>query len=749
MSKKIKIAALFLAICLIISGFIGCKKEDAKFVGKVNGETIPDGLFMAMFNETLDTEYNNSDSPLDFTLQGEAFFEQIKEKKTESGKTYLEYFKEESLTKAKQVIVAKQMAVKSGKWLSNDKIKEYKAEAKADLEKYLTTYNNYGYSFGSINELAGLMFGMTANDYIEYYALNKGISEYETAMSKEIDITEEALKKFYEDNIDLYRVVKVRHSLFKTEGLSDDEAEELLKTVEGYIQQYNDGAMTMDEIVAKSEDKAQDGTVNNDGYYEVVADGSYVKEFEEWAIAQKEVSDKLEVVETTFGYHVMQCVEIKSLDDETVKKNAEEGYVLDAVAAIIIAESEKTEYNPANIDNKYIEKIILRSLTGDFDDEDEDATAGPSATPIEYDDAPADKTEIAKLGDKGLYKTYYKQFYSQAFSEIIVPELDIPDDMEVKDQYEYIKNFITTEKEEGVTYSKATKDRALELLLQFIVTRDIATGKDYGYTEEEIKNYEKEIDAGIDQMLSYYGSYYGVSTRDEFSEIYLGMKVSDYKLFYIDQLMVSEYSQDEIKKLTATDDEVSEYYNLNVDQYRTVTIRRILRLTVDSKGNPYTDEQKAEVYDVIKAIEAKINSGDSLAALAKAWSEDENVDTDEGLVDLTKLISEYDESTTDWIFTQTQIGAMTIVETEDGYELIVIEGITTLTESQGTVYDEDNVSSSAIKESISTVIVNDKYEKTIEEYIAENNLSLTDISWEIIQTVEDEYLSYEEETEDK
>jgi len=118
------------------------------------------------------------------------------------------------------------------------------------------------------------------------------------------------------------------------------------------------------------------------------------------------------------------------------------------------------------------------------------------------------------------------------------------------------------------------------------------------------------------------------------------------------------------------------------------------------------------------------------------------------LLDLIKESSDYDDDMKNWIFSQTEIGAKNVFETENGYEIIVIEGITTLTEQKGTVTDTEDISCKVVKEQISQLIINDKYNQSVKDYIAENNLSLTDINWDLAQKAEEAFLTYEEETED-
>lgn len=738
MKRKVKVALIILAVCLLVTCFVACKDKKVSYVAKINGENVPDGIFMAMFNEVLDEVYKQEDSGLDYTLEGEKFFDQLKKVKTESGEAYIDYFINESLSRAKLLIAAKQMAIADKKWLTDEEYKKYKDEAKSELEYYLSYYAQYGYAFESINHMAGMLYGMTANDYMEYYAINAGISAFQDKLGEGIEYTDEQLKAFYEENIELYRVVTVRHSLFSTEKLDDTKKAELLAEVEGYIEKYNNGEMTMDDIVKMSDD-------SEDGYYDVVANGQFVPEFEDWAVSRKEVSDALEIVETDYGYHVMQCTGIKGMEDEKVLASVELGYVDDAVSKIIEEEAKNEKYKVTDVDSKHAQKIILRSLTGDFEDEeDEDATAAPSATPVEYNDAPADTTVIAKIGDNIIYKSYYREFFAQAVSEVLLNDLEIPEDLEVKEQYEYVIEYMKKECEDGKTYSEVTHEKAMELLLKFMVTKKLAAESEHALTEEEIKSYMTELDTQIDQMLSYYGSYYDVSTRDEFMELYVGMKVEDYKQVYVDQIMVSDYSEAILKDITTSDEEISEYYIQHEEELKIVTVRRILRTTVDKDGNSYSDEEKAEVYKVVEAILGKIDAGDSLAAIAKAWSQDSGVDKDEGLADIIKEYSPYNDEISEWIYSQTEIGAKNVFETEDGYEIFVIEGITTLSEQKGIVSDEEYVNCDAVKEQITNAIKAEKFDKKIDDYIKENNLELSDIDWNAANDVEKDYFTYEE-----
>ena len=54
--------------------------------------------------------------------------------------------------------------------------------------------------------------------------------------------------------------------------------------------------------------------------------------------------------------------------------------------------------------------------------------------------------------------------------------------------------------------------------------------------EDKTKELE-QLDSQIDTMLQYYGTSYGVSTRDELMQKLVSVNVNDYKSIYIDQIL--------------------------------------------------------------------------------------------------------------------------------------------------------------------------------------------------------------------
>lgn len=97
-----------------------------------------------------------------------------------------------------------------------------------------------------------------------------------------------------------------------------------------------------------TEDVDSNGNPNNDGLYEgIVASSSYVEGFLDWAIDESRKTGDVEIVETTFGYHIMYYVQSQG---ETWEQNIKDQILSDASDNLI-----------TKIDNEYISKINMNN----------------------------------------------------------------------------------------------------------------------------------------------------------------------------------------------------------------------------------------------------------------------------------------------------------------------------------------------------------------------------------------------------
>lgn len=151
-------------------------------------------------------------------------------------------------------------------------------------------------------------FGITLS---EFEKMNKDAILAQKMYTKEIENTnvpEEEIRKRYDENVKSFDAVTVRHILISTvnqetgEALSDEkikEAEDKAKDILAKVKAGEDMKKLAKEY---SDDKP--AVDENEGEYKFTKDENYVPEFMEWAFNAK-VGD-VDIVETSFGYHVMR-----------------------------------------------------------------------------------------------------------------------------------------------------------------------------------------------------------------------------------------------------------------------------------------------------------------------------------------------------------------------------------------------------------------------------------------------------------
>ncbi|MBP3284307.1 MAG: peptidylprolyl isomerase [Clostridia bacterium] len=107
------------------------------------------------------------------------------------------------------------------------------------------------------------------------------------------DLNEKAQKVSYD----------VRHILFSTTGKTEAEAEEIRKTAEEVLNQVKAG----EDFATLATKYSQDyGSAANGGLYQNIQKGQFVEEFENAALALNEGEMTDELVESSYGYHIIR-----------------------------------------------------------------------------------------------------------------------------------------------------------------------------------------------------------------------------------------------------------------------------------------------------------------------------------------------------------------------------------------------------------------------------------------------------------
>ncbi|MBN8235345.1 peptidylprolyl isomerase [Halobacillus kuroshimensis] len=159
-------------------------------------------------------------------------------------------------------------------------------------------YDQYGgeEAFQSTLEASGMTIAEVEKDIEDYLAVDLLLAE-------RISITDEEKETYFEENKESYNVpeqVSARHILTETE----EEAEEVLTKLE-------DGEAFEDLVAEYSID---DTTVASGGDLGAFSEGEMVEAFEEAAFSM-EVGEVSDIVETEYGYHIIEVTDHTEAQD--------------------------------------------------------------------------------------------------------------------------------------------------------------------------------------------------------------------------------------------------------------------------------------------------------------------------------------------------------------------------------------------------------------------------------------------------
>ncbi len=117
----------------------------------------------------------------------------------------------------------------------------------------------------------------------------------------------------FKEVLDLhYNTVDVRHILVSPAEADGEKAQETanaeaLEKAEAYKAEY-EANPTEENFIGLAKEYSADGNAEQGGLYEKVYKGQMVEEFENWCFDEARKPGDVEIVETTYGYHVMYFV---------------------------------------------------------------------------------------------------------------------------------------------------------------------------------------------------------------------------------------------------------------------------------------------------------------------------------------------------------------------------------------------------------------------------------------------------------
>ncbi len=170
-----------------------------------------------------------------------------------------------------------------------DKMLDLQYRRAGGEEKFLQILTESGIDIEFVKE--SIANDLTIESYLNEYFAGK------------IPVSEEDVKKVYAED----KTASVRHILLLTQEKSEAEKKEIYQKMETILSRAKRGEDFVELAKAYSEDP---GSKDNGGLYENFGRGKMVPPFEEaaFSVPVGEISD---IVETTYGYHIIKVIERK------------------------------------------------------------------------------------------------------------------------------------------------------------------------------------------------------------------------------------------------------------------------------------------------------------------------------------------------------------------------------------------------------------------------------------------------------
>ncbi|NLX78216.1 MAG: peptidylprolyl isomerase [Clostridiaceae bacterium] len=228
--------------------------------------------------------------------------------------TVIDFAKQQALSQAVEVEYLLQEAQKEGFSVSREDMDAALEKFDSDIKK---ASEEYGISQNKLCiEQYGVKYGQARNIYSNLVKAQK----YREKIISDMQVGEEELKSYYEENKESFDYNTVSHILIKCEEDAEESVvEEKKKTAESILERVNNGEDFAELVKKYSEDE---GSIENGGQYDVKK-GQMVEEFEEWTFSH-EVGDT-GIVKTQYGFHVMRLDGIKNTFED-LRDSVEKSY---------------------------------------------------------------------------------------------------------------------------------------------------------------------------------------------------------------------------------------------------------------------------------------------------------------------------------------------------------------------------------------------------------------------------------------
>lgn len=276
MATDIKI---FIAVCIIVALIIGASVVyilTPKNIAVVKDNKITNAEFTYYFTQNFQQYYSLFGGQVD-------------------QQTLVELVKQQSLTQTVEIEYLLQEAGKEGFTVSKEDMDAAWNEVDSILKANAEVYGV------SVDTLCRQYFGVKYNQAKSIYQENTKAQKYLEKLINDMQIDEEELKAYYEENKSSLDYNTVSHILILCDKNAEDSVvEEKKNTAQSILDRVNNGEDFAELAKEYSEDP---GSAEAGGQYDVKR-GQMVQEFEEWTFSHK-VGDT-GLIRTDYGFHVMR-----------------------------------------------------------------------------------------------------------------------------------------------------------------------------------------------------------------------------------------------------------------------------------------------------------------------------------------------------------------------------------------------------------------------------------------------------------
>lgn len=194
-------------------------------------------------------------------------------------------------------------------------------------------------------------YDISISEYISMAQKFDLASKYALVQQKKLEPTESDLKQEYEKNLDSLEQATVVHVLFMYENEEGRTREESKVLAEDILKRVKAGEDIKELAIEYSEDG---GITTNEGEYTFSRRDPLVEEFINWSF-EAEVGDA-DIVETTYGYHVMKLMDKYTISFEEVKEDIKQNMQINSFTDMLFAEMDSDKFE-VKLDEELIKNL--------------------------------------------------------------------------------------------------------------------------------------------------------------------------------------------------------------------------------------------------------------------------------------------------------------------------------------------------------------------------------------------------------